>query len=101
MKIIERVEGSKEASREIIVDESNTVYVHSNVRRITIDELRNRMPELTDEELEQIELYEYREIQYTKDEYMQILADENKALKDNVTDLEIAITELYEEGINW
>lgn len=99
MKIIERVEGSKEASRPIIVDESDTVYVHSDVRKIAIDELRERMPELTEEELEQIDLYEYKEIQYTKTEYMQILADENAKLKNNITDLELAITELYEGSL--
>lgn len=99
MKIIEKVEGSKEASKEIIVDINDIVYVHSNVRKITIDELKERHPELTDEELEQIDLYKYHEIQYTKAEYMQILAEENIALKNNITDLELAITELYEGSL--
>lgn len=96
MKKFEKVQGSKEASRELIVDEGNIVYVHSNIRRIPIEELRERNPEATDEQLSQTELYEYDEIQYTKEEYIEILTNKNKALEEQTTDLQIALTDLYE-----
>ena len=99
MKVFEKVQGSKEAARELIVDEGNVVYVHSNIRKIPAEELIAKNPDMTEEELAETELYEYDEIQYTKDEYIHFIGEENKTLNNNITDLELAITELYEGGL--
>lgn len=98
MKIFNKVQGSKEASKELIVDENNIVFVHSNVRKISIDELRTMYPDnISDEELAKIDLYEYDEIQYTKDEYIEVLANKNKELNNQIIDTQLALVELYEE----
>lgn len=52
--------GSKESSKHVIVGK-DTVYVHSNVITISEEE----------------DLYQYDEIQYTKDEYIKLLSEKN------------------------
>lgn len=90
MKEIKKVQGSLQASQPLVIGK-DTVYVHSNVRKLTIEELRKFNENLTDEELEKIDMYEYDEIQYSKDEYLKIQANQ-------ITDLELAIVDLYEGG---
>lgn len=90
MKEIKKVQGSLESSQPLIIGK-DTVYVHSNVRKLTIEELKKYNENLTDEELEKIDMYEYDEIQYTKDEYIKVQSNQ-------ITDLELAMIELYEGG---
>lgn len=98
MKLINKVRGSKEASKELIVDK-DVVYVHNNIRKLTIDELKEQNPELSYEELKSIEEYEYEEIQYTKEEYIELMYNQNKKLEGDIINLEVAVTEIYEEMI--
>lgn len=58
MKIIKGVYGSIEQTKSIIVN-VDTVYIHSNIQKV--EEIEN--------------LYQYDEIQYTKDEYIQLMAN--------------------------
>ena len=74
MKLYKNVHGSKQASRPIIVDKT-TVYVHSNVKERTItDEISG------DTRTE----YVYDEVQYTRQEWEQIMADANAQTEDSL-----------------
>lgn len=97
MKDVGLVRGSKEASQSLIVGK-NLVYVHTNVRQITVDELKEQFPDRTDDELNDIEEYEYNEVQYTKDEYIKMQAELNQANQDQITELQLALTEISEGG---
>ena len=71
------VRGSKEASAPLIVN-VDTVYVHKNIKEVeVIDETRP-------EEEPRIE-YEYEEWQYKKDEYIQMIAEQNETLTEELT----------------
>lgn len=65
------VHGSKEASAELIIG-MDTVYVHSNVRKVTEAGPDGTVPE---------DLYVYDEIQYEKDEYIKLMADKSSKLE--------------------
>lgn len=69
MKYLERVIGSKDAAVPIIIG-PDTVYIHENVKKISTDS--------------EVELYEYSEIQYTKDEYLLKMTQENRELNNTV-----------------
>ena len=84
MKEIKNVQGSIEQAQPLIVNK-DTVYVHSNIVQAT-DEDGNVIDNL----------YVYDEVQYTKDEYIQIMADKNSQLEKELTDTQLALCELYE-----
>ena len=63
------VTGSKVQAEELIVG-TDTVYVHADIQKL--DE--------TDDNGSPIELYKYHEIQYQKDEYIKLMAEQNKEL---------------------
>ena len=65
------VHGSKEASAELIIG-MDTVYVHSNVRKVTEAGPDGVVPD---------DLYVYDEIQYEKDEYIKLMADKSSKLE--------------------
>lgn len=46
----------------------------------------------TDEHTE----YEFSQTQYTKDEYIKLMSEQNKNLEDKLTDTQLAICEVYE-----
>jgi hypothetical protein len=75
------VKGSKEQAKELIVG-SDTVYVHSDIEQVETDDGS--------------EVYQYKEIQYTKDEYIHLLSERNAALEDEVTATQIALCDVYE-----
>lgn len=79
------VHGSKEASAPLIIGKT-TVYVHTDV-----EEYQQTM-----ESGETYTVYKYHEIQYTKDEYLQLQADKQAKLEENVANTQMAILELYE-----
>lgn len=78
MRIIKNVLGSKESALPVIVGKT-TVYVHSNIKKLDADPLGNP----TDN------LYQYDEIQYPKDEYIQLMADRQNLESQLLTDLDI------------
>jgi hypothetical protein len=86
------VQGSKESAKEVIVG-YDTVYVHSDIEDVSY----------TDEFGNYIEMYQYNEIQYKKDEYIELMADENIKLKisqsnqdEEILNNMIATTEIFE-----
>ena len=62
MKVIGKVQGTLEQAQPIIVN-VDTVYVHTNIKKLGKDHLGNPVDNL----------YEYDEVQYTLSEYVQML----------------------------
>ena len=84
MKEFKNVQGSTEQAQPFIVNK-DTVYVHTNI------------VQATDEDGNVVDgLYVYDEVQYTKDEYIQIMAEKNETLERDLTDTQLAIAEIYE-----
>ena len=84
MKEIKNVQGSSQQAQPLIVNK-DTVYVHTNI------------VQATDEDGNVVDgLYVYDEVQYTKDEYIQIIAEKNETLERDLTDTQLAIAEIYE-----
>lgn len=69
MKDMGIIQGSKAQAVELIVN-VDTVYVHTDIVKIDTDSFG----EPTDN------LYQYHEIQYGKDEYIELLSSQNKEL---------------------
>lgn len=85
MKNIGRIQGSEKQAKELIIG-YDTVYVHSNIIKITEDKEGNPLDNL----------YEYDEIQYTKDEYIKFISEKNTQLESRVIDTQLALCEVYE-----
>lgn len=84
MKEIKNVQGSSEQAQPLIVNK-DTVYVHTNI------------VQATDEDGNVVDgLYVYDEVQYTKDEYIKLMAEKNETLERDLTDTQLAIAEIYE-----
>lgn len=77
---IKGVIGSKESAVDLIVG-ATTVYTHHNINKFQNDEC---------------ELYQYDETQYTKDEYIGKLSSELTHANQQVTDLQLALINMYE-----
>ena len=84
MKEIKNVQGSLQQAQPLIVNK-DTVYVHTN-----IVQSKDKDGNVLDN------LYVYDEVQYTKDEYIQIMAEKNSQLEKELTDTQLALCELYE-----
>ena len=84
MKEIKNVQGSLQQAQPLIIGKT-TVYVHSN-----IVQAKDADGNVIDD------LYVYDEIQYTKDEYIKMMADKNESLEKEVTETQLALCELYE-----
>ena len=84
MKEIKNVQGSSQQAQPLIVNK-DTVYVHTN-----IVQAKDADGNIIDD------LYVYDEVQYTKDEYIQIIAEKNETLERDLTDTQLAIAEIYE-----
>ena len=84
MKEFKNVQGSLQQAQPLIVNK-DTVYVHTNI------------VQATDEDGNVVDgLYVYDEVQYTKDEYIQMIAEKNETLERDLTDTQLAIAEIYE-----
>lgn len=84
MKEIKNVQGSSQQAQPLIVNK-DTVYVHTNI------------VQATDEDGNVVDgLYVYDEVQYTKDEYIKLMAEKNETLERDLTDTQLAIAEIYE-----
>lgn len=84
MKEIKNVQGSLQQAQPLIVGKT-TVYVHTNIVQAK-DEDGNIIEDL----------YVYDEIQYTKDEYIKIMADKNIKLEQEITETQMALCDIYE-----
>lgn len=78
MNIIGIVHGSIEQAKPLIVGK-DTVYIHTDIELVSSDDG---------------ELYKYHEIQLTLSEYIQLMSDQ-------LTDMQLALVEIYEGGILW
>ena len=85
MKDMGIIQGSAEHAVPLIVGK-DTVYVHTDI--LKLDE--------TDDNENPIEIYQYHEIQYDKDEYIKIMAEQNEILEKQITDTQLALCEIYE-----
>lgn len=83
MKDVGIVQGSEAQAKDIIIS-VDTVYVHSDIKKVQKKDEKDP------------DVWEYHEIQYDKDEYIELIAEKNKALEKQVTDTQLALTELYE-----
>lgn len=78
MIYIDKVTGSKEASAPLIIN-VDTIYVHTNVQKA---EVKNEL----NEPIEQADMYEYTERQYTYEEYKENHAQIAQILSDDAND---------------
>ncbi len=84
MKIFTKIYGSKENKIPFSIN-GNTVYIRSNFQKADT--------EISDENCD---IYTYDETQYTKDEYITLLSNENATLKQQILDTQLALCEIYE-----
>lgn len=81
MKNMGKIQGSKEQAKELIVG-LDTVYVHTNIVKLEEDNQGNKVDNL----------YEYDEVQYTKDEFIEMQSEQ-------ITNLQLAMLEILEGGM--
>lgn len=86
MKIMGLVHGSPEQAKPLVIGTSK-VYVHTDIQEVQVKD------EVTGETRTE---YTYQEVQYEKDEYIQLMAEENAALGEQITDLQLALCDVYE-----
>lgn len=79
------VRGSESQAKHLIVG-VDTVYVHTNIEQVTTDAEGNSVEGL----------YQYNEVQYDKDEYIQIMSEKNAALEAEITSTQLALCDVYE-----
>ena len=79
------IRGSESQAKPLIVD-VDTVYVHTNIEQVTTDAEGNTVEGL----------YQYNEVQYTKDEYIHLLSEKNISLEAEITSTQLALCDMYE-----
>ena len=79
------VTGSKEQAVELIVG-IDTVYVHDDIQLLKKE----------DEQGNPVEVYQYHEVQYDKDEYIKVMSEKNSKLENQLTDTQLALCDVYE-----
>lgn len=82
MKDIGIVQGSKEQAQPLIFNH-DVVYAHEDIQRIEFEE--------DDEQMKDAEVYEYREYQYSTDEYLQMAKEQSDSQN---AEIMLAIAEL-------
>lgn len=85
MKDMGIVKGNGEQAKELVIGKDK-VYVHTNITPITTDEKGNEVEDL----------FLYNEMQYDKDEYIELLAKQNTETARGLTDTQLALCEIYE-----
>ena len=85
MKDIGIIKGSEGQAKELIVG-TDTVYVHSDIEPVTTDAEGNEVSGL----------YQYHEVQYGKDEYIQLMSEKNASLETEITSAQEALCAVYE-----
>ena len=83
MKHIGKVVGNTEQARPLVIGK-DTVYVHTHIEPVEKD---GKVVE---------DLFSYDEVQYGKDEYIELMAQKNADLEAGLTDTQLALCELYE-----
>ena len=82
MRNMGRRQGSEYCAQPVLLGK-DTVYEHTNIELINEEE----------------GLYAYDEVQYTKDEYIEELGRRQSQKDEDITNLELAIAELYESTL--
>lgn len=77
--------GSKEQAVPLIIGK-DTVYEHTEIEQVFEDQDGNSVDDL----------FKYHEIQYDKDEYIKIITERNANIESQLTDVQLALVELYE-----
>lgn len=85
MKNVGTVYGNGEQAKALVVGK-DTVYVHTDITPITEDKFGNPVEDL----------FSYNEIQYSKDEYIEIMVQQSEQLNSDITDTQLALCEIYE-----
>lgn len=88
MKNMGIVRGNGEQAKELVIGKDK-VYVHANITPITEDSRGNTIEDL----------FQFNEIQYDKDEYIELLANKNTELENGLTDTQLALCEIYEQNL--
>lgn len=86
MKDVGIVHGDAEQAVKLVVG-PDTVYVHTDIQA---KEVQDRVTGETRTE------YTYHEVQYDKDEYIKLMAEQNEKLEGQITDTQLALCEAYE-----
>lgn len=84
MKDMGIVNGSKEQAQPLIVG-VDTVYVHTDIQEIEVEEFGDKYT-----------IYQYHEIQYEKDEYIQMMANNMSSIEEQLLVSDETAVELYE-----
>lgn len=79
------IQGSKAQAVPLVIGKDK-VYVHTDIVQIPTDQDGRA----TDN------LFSYHEIQYEKDEYIQLMAEKNSALETELTNTQLALCDVYE-----
>ena len=85
MKDVGIVNGNSEQAQPLVIGKDK-VYVHTNITPITEDARGNAVEDL----------FSYNEVQYEKDEYIELLAKQNSELTDGLTNTQLALCDVYE-----
>ena len=72
--------------KEVEIDDFS-VWVASDIKSIKEDD---------SEESQGFSGYEYKLIQYDKDEYIKLIGEKNESLEAQITDTQVALCEVYE-----
>ena len=83
MKLIGTVQGNAEQAKALVIGK-DTVYVHTDIVPVEKD---GKIVE---------DLFSYTEVQYDKDEYIELMAKQNEQLGNDLTDTQLALCEIYE-----
>lgn len=78
------IKGSAAQAKPLIIGK-DIVYVHTDIVQVT-----NEDGKPVDN------LFSYNEVQYDKDEYLKLMIDENQKSANDITDLQLALAEMYE-----
>ena len=70
--------------KEIEIDE-HSVWENKDISEITVADENGNHTE-----------YEFSQTQYTKDEYIKLMSEQNKNLEDKLTDTQLALCDVYE-----
>lgn len=70
--------------KETEIDEYS-VWVNSDIKEVLMSDENGSHTE-----------YEFNQKQYSKDEYIKLISEQNKDLEDKLTDTQLALCEIYE-----
>ena len=73
--------------KEIEIDE-HSVWVNTDIHETIVPDENSTHTE-----------YEFNQTQYSKDEFIQLISEQNKALENELTDTQIALCDIYESFV--